>query len=124
MNIAFSIGPDGIFWYLSRDLAHILEVIFPKAFKFINAMENTHWFNKCCQGKIYCNANESSGPLTCMGPFQAPARGHKFILIFVSDFYSKFAIPFLKEGPKNFISFRPHKTDLSLNAVVTFDEVN
>ena len=87
-------------------------------------MENTYWFHECCKGKIYCNANESSGPVTCMGPFHCSGRGPKCIFIFVPDFYSKFAISFLKEDPQNFISFRSHKTDLPLNAVVTFDEVN
>ena len=58
-----------------------------------------------------------------MGPFQDPGRGSKWIFIFVPDFFSKFIIPFLKEGLQNFIRFRPHKTDLPLNTVVTFDEI-
>ena len=52
-----------------------------------------------------------------MGHFQSPGRGPKYIFIFVPDFYSKFAIPFLKESLQNFVSFRPHKTDLPRNAV-------
>lgn len=80
-------------------------------------------FHKCSQGRTYRKDNESSGPLTCMGSLQGPGRGPKWIFIFVPNFYSKFGIRFLKEGPQNFITFRPQKTDLPLNNVVTFDEI-
>jgi len=40
---AFFVAHGGIFWYLSTGLAHVLEVIFSKVFKLINAMENAYF---------------------------------------------------------------------------------